>query len=75
VIFGVSGLRMTSGARQMTSRSPSEARSLFPPSQVSLRGRGGERPFSKWESAGRGASSRERAEGHLTTLGLSRNFI
>jgi hypothetical protein len=32
-IFDLSGLRMTSGARQITSGSPSEARTLFPPSQ------------------------------------------
>jgi hypothetical protein len=32
-IFGLSGLRTINGARQMTSRSPSEARSLFPLSQ------------------------------------------
>jgi len=31
-IFGLSGLRATSGVRQMTSRSPSEPRSLLPPS-------------------------------------------
>src|ERR1700752_4546434 len=31
-IFGPSGHRTTSGARQMTRSSPSEARSLFPPS-------------------------------------------
>jgi hypothetical protein len=57
---GLSGLRTTSGARQMTSRSPSEARSLFPPEPRGLRGRGGERPFSNSESARSAANSRER---------------
>jgi hypothetical protein len=41
---------MTSGARQVTSRSPSEARSLFPPERGGLRGRGGERPLFNCKS-------------------------
>ena len=54
---GLSGLRTTSGARQMTIRS---ARSLFPPSLRGLRGRGGERPFSNFESARSAGNWRER---------------
>jgi hypothetical protein len=43
-ILGLCGLRTTSRARQMTSRSPTEARSLSPREARGLRGRGGERP-------------------------------
>ena len=57
---GLSGLKTTSGARQMTSRSASEARESVPPEPGGLRGRGGERPFSNCESARSAAHSRKR---------------
>jgi len=57
---GLSGLKTTSGARQMTSRSPSEARESVPHEPGGLRGRGGERPFSNCESARSAAHSRKR---------------
>ena len=57
-VFGLSGLRTTSGARQMTGRSPS-AESV-PPSLRGLRGRGGERPFSNCESTHSVADLRDR---------------
>ena len=57
----LSWLRTTSGGRQMSRRSPSEARSLFPEVRGLRRG-GGERPFSNSGSARTEASSQEGAE-------------